>query len=191
MWELVVLLLGIPALLLMPVWLLVLIGKLLAVALSGRRRRPDWRRDLLRWGVGLALAAAVLVQCVGMLSVAISVNESSHGADATPAHECRALVEGRPEERGRLVGQEGSYLPLGFDCVRDDGSVYPSTPLYAWLNGAVLAFGVGSLLLAGAASRPGRPPTVPLTGPARATRAPATPGAATDPAGTDGPVSPG
>ncbi|WP_018547254.1 hypothetical protein [Streptomyces sp. LaPpAH-108] len=112
------------------IWCVVLLGKILSVALPGRR--PDWRDSLLRWGAGMAGAAAVILYFLGAGNVAMSVNESSHGADSTPAHECR---DAYPMDR--LRGQRGSYFPLGFDCVLDDGSTGSSTNGYFWLNTSI------------------------------------------------------
>ncbi|MGW2083407.1 hypothetical protein ACWCOW_42365, partial [Streptomyces sp. NPDC001939] len=39
-------------------------------------------------------------------------------------------------------GHRTSYVPLRFDCVLDDGTTYPSSSGYAWLNGLTAAFGV-------------------------------------------------
>ncbi|MET8810560.1 hypothetical protein ABZW47_01020 [Streptomyces sp. NPDC004549] len=122
------------------VWCVVLLGKILSVALPGRR--PDWRHSLLRWGAWMAGAAALILYLLGAGSVAMSVNESSHGADSTPAQECRDDYS-----MDRLTGQRGSYFPLGFDCVLDDGSTGPSTNAYFWLNtsvavSALTAFGL-------------------------------------------------
>ncbi|MEU4149419.1 hypothetical protein [Streptomyces sp. NPDC026659] len=120
-------------------WPVVLLVKILAVVLPGRR--PDWRYDLLRWGAWMAAAAALILYLLGAADVAFSVNESSHGADSTPAQECR---DAYPLDR--LRGQEGSYLPLGFDCLLDDGSTGSSSPGYFfWLNTLIAVFALTSV----------------------------------------------
>ncbi|MFI8093479.1 hypothetical protein ACIF9R_35085 [Streptomyces sp. NPDC086080] len=68
------------------------------------------------------------------------------GADSIPAPACR---DGFDEEtRQGLSHHRSSYLPLRFDCVRDDGSVYPSDPDYVWMNWASASLALASVLLA-------------------------------------------
>ncbi|MEV6759547.1 hypothetical protein AB0N16_02640 [Streptomyces sp. NPDC051105] len=85
-------------------------------------------------------------------SVALSVNESSHGADSTPAIECRDDFPG-----DRLVGQTSSYLPLRFDCVLDDGSTHPSSPGYSWINTLIAVLALAAVLLLVAKRHLGEP----------------------------------
>ncbi|AKN71956.1 hypothetical protein QR97_21130 [Streptomyces sp. PBH53] len=129
-----------PALLAVPAWLIAVIVKLGSVAMPGRR--PDWRLDLVRWSAWMAGWAALVLYLLGAGAVAISVHESSSGADSSPAHECR---DDFPP--GVLVGQSGSFLPLRFDCVLADGSTRPSSPGYFWINILVLALGLAAVAL--------------------------------------------
>ncbi|MEU3415547.1 hypothetical protein ABZ760_30575 [Streptomyces sp. NPDC006658] len=134
-----------PALLAVPVWGIAVIVKLLSAALPGRR--PDWRPDLLRWSARMALLGAVVLYVLGAGGVALSVHESSSGADSTPAHECR---DDFPP--GVLVGQTASYVPLRFDCVLADGSTRSSSPAYLWLNAGVAGLGLAAVVLKVSAS---------------------------------------
>lgn len=133
-------LLCIPALFAVPVWLIVVAFKLVSVALPGRR--PDWRSDLLRWSARMTGSGAVILYVLGAGAVALSVHESSSGADSTPAHECRDDYRA-----DHLVGQTASWLPLRFDCVLDDGGTYPSSPAYFWINTLVAVLGLASIAL--------------------------------------------
>ncbi|MEU6592286.1 hypothetical protein ABZ923_24175 [Streptomyces sp. NPDC046881] len=152
-------LLSLPVWLAVPVWMIAVIGKLVSVALPGRR--PDWRPDLLRWSAWMAGWAAVMLYLLGAGSVAFSVHDSSSGADSTPAQECR---DDFPP--GVLVGQRASFVPLRFDCVLADGSTHPSSPLYFWANTCVVALALAAAALRVGAGRaaqalpggPGGPP---------------------------------
>lgn len=141
-------LLAFAALFTVPVWGIAVIVKLVSVVLPGRP--PDWGVRLLRWGAGMAAAAAVVLLVLALGSVQASDHESRSGTDSSPAPACRNaaphLVEG-------LVGHRASYLPPAFDCVRDDGTTYPSSGSYVWLNGLVVAFAAASALLAVGARR--------------------------------------
>ncbi|MFF1356156.1 hypothetical protein [Streptomyces sp. NPDC058297] len=131
-----------PALLALPVWIVVVVIKLISVALPGRR--VDWKMDLLRWGAAMAAAAAVVLYVLGLGGVQLSEHQSESGADSSPAPACRdADVDGSTLRH--LVGHRASYVPLAFDCVLDDGRTYSSSSgYYAWLNGLTATFGVGA-----------------------------------------------
>jgi hypothetical protein len=153
-----------PALLAIPAWVIAVLVKLLSVAMPGRR--PDWRSDLVRWSAWMAGCAAVVLYLLGAGEVAISVHESSSGADSTPAHECR---DDFPP--GVLVGQTASWVPLRFDCVLADGSTHPSSPGYFWLNACVVGLGLAAVALGvlGRTVPDRRPePGVPFTDPGSA-----------------------
>ncbi|MEU0114486.1 hypothetical protein ABZ137_12320 [Streptomyces bobili] len=140
-------LLGIAALLASPVWLLAVLVRLIAVALPGRR--PDWGARLLRWSAGMAAAAAAGLYLMAAGLVQFSVHESGSGADSWPPPACR---DGFSEETVRhLVDYRSSYVPPAFDCVRDDGTAYPSSDGYRWMNGLAAGFAVGTVLLAAGA----------------------------------------
>ncbi|MFI9586768.1 hypothetical protein ACIHCQ_34185 [Streptomyces sp. NPDC052236] len=132
-----------PALFAVPVWLIAVAVKLISVALPGRR--TDWSVDLLRWCVGMAAAAAVGLCVLGLGMVQFEEHDSQSGADSTPSHSCRDVP---PSTMEHLFGQQPSYLPLGFDCVLDDGTTYPSSDIYAWMNALIVGFGVGAVVLA-------------------------------------------
>ncbi|MEV5383476.1 hypothetical protein [Streptomyces sp. NPDC052721] len=156
-----------PAVVAVPAWVIAVLVKVLSVAMPGRR--PDWRFDLVRWSAWMAGWAAVVLYFLGAGSVALSVHESSSGADSTPAHECR---DDFPP--GVLVGQEASWVPLRFDCVLADGSTRPSSPGYFWVNTGVAGLGLAAVtlgILAGAICErrpePGGPVTDPGSGDAR------------------------
>jgi hypothetical protein len=140
-------LLGIAALLGSPVWLLAVLVRLIAVALPGRR--PDWGVRLLRWSAGMAAAAAVALYLMSAGLVQFSVHESRSGADSWPPPSCR---DGFSAEAVRhLVDYRSSYVPPAFDCVRDDGTTYPSSDAYRWMNGLAAGFAAGTGLLAAGA----------------------------------------
>ncbi|MEU7135794.1 hypothetical protein [Streptomyces sp. NPDC046261] len=139
-------LLGFAALLAAPVWAIAVVVKLLSVVLPGRR--PDWGVRLLRWGAGMAAAAAAIFLIMALGAVELSDNESRSGADSSPAPACR---DAAPHLVEHLVGHRASYLPPAFDCVLDDGTTYPSSESYVWLNGLVVTCAVASVLLAAGA----------------------------------------
>ncbi|MBV2355248.1 hypothetical protein KUM39_12850 [Streptomyces sp. J2-1] len=134
-------LLGSGAQFLAPVWALVVLGKAVSVALPGRR--PDWRTDLLRWWAWAGAAGALIAYLTGAFSVSAAVSQSSHGADSTPAQECRD-----DPRAGHVVGQRHSWLPLRFDCVLDDGTSYPGDPWIFWANALAAALALSAALAA-------------------------------------------
>ncbi|MFE5195975.1 hypothetical protein ACFQ93_19950 [Streptomyces sp. NPDC056601] len=159
--------LALPALLAIPVWIVAVVVKFVSVALPGRR--ADWSRDLLRWCAAMAAAAAVGLYVLGLGAVQLSAHESESGASSSPAPSCRdADVDDSTLQH--LVGHRASYVPLRFDCVLDDGTTYPSSHGYAWLNGLTAAFGATAGVLVGTslvtrrvalrAAAPAAPPAV-------------------------------
>ncbi|GAA2386745.1 hypothetical protein GCM10010420_06980 [Streptomyces glaucosporus] len=135
-------LLGMAAVLAIPVWLITVVVKLVLVALP--RRRPDWGVNLLRWGSVMAAVAAADLYLIGLGLVRFAASESESGTDSAPSPSCRDEVPGAIES---IAGYEPSYVPLGFDCILDDGTTYPGSGIYAWLNGIVLAFVVAAIAL--------------------------------------------
>lgn len=133
-------LLALPALLASPLWLMAVVVKLLSVALPGRR--PDWALDLLRWCAVMAAVAAVGLYLIGLGAVDFAANESESGTDSAPSPSCRPVPPGR-----HLAGYRPSHLPLGFDCVLDDGTTYSGSAFYPWMNALVAAFGLGAAAL--------------------------------------------
>ncbi|MEV5786882.1 hypothetical protein AB0L42_38735 [Streptomyces sp. NPDC052287] len=136
-------LLAIAAVLATPLWVIAVVVKLLSVALPGRR--TDWGVQLLRWSAGMTAAAAVMLLAMALGAVELSDNESRSGADSSPAPACR---DAAPHLVDRLAGHRASYLPPAFDCVLDDGTTYPGSESYVWLNGLVLTCAAASVLLA-------------------------------------------
>ncbi|MFJ3444103.1 hypothetical protein ACIPM2_23335 [Streptomyces sp. NPDC086081] len=116
----------------------------LAMALPGR---PEpWSVQLMRRAAAAAAWAAAAVYSLGLFSVLDSESAFGDGANSVPAPACRdgfapATIEGLSHHRS-------SYLPLRFDCVRDDGSVYASDPYYGWMNGATAVLALSAALLA-------------------------------------------
>ncbi|MGW6291102.1 hypothetical protein [Streptomyces sp. NPDC055058] len=127
---------------------LIALAGVAAMALPGR---PEpWARHLLRRAAAATAWAAAAVYSLGFFAVLSSEQAFGNGADSTPAPACRDGFS--PEEKQGLSHHRSSYLPLRFDCVRDDGTVYSSSPAYVWLNWtaaslalttAVLAIGAG------------------------------------------------
>ncbi|MFI0503040.1 hypothetical protein ACH3WN_09235 [Streptomyces albogriseolus] len=116
-----------------------------AMALPGRPR--PWPDHVLRRVAATLGWAAGAVYALGLAGVAWSEAEVGDGADSTPAPACRMGFA--PETIEGLTHHRASYLPLRFDCVREDGSVYVSDPDLLWMNWtwAVLALTAALLFL--------------------------------------------
>ncbi|MFF8232874.1 hypothetical protein [Streptomyces caelestis] len=116
----------------------------LAMALPGR---PEpWPRHLLGRAAAMAAWAAVSVYSLGLFTVWDSEQAFSDGTASVPAPACLdgfdpATVQG-------LTHHRSSYLPLRFDCVRDDGTVYSSDSFYGWMNWASLSCALAAALFA-------------------------------------------
>ncbi|WP_171114064.1 MULTISPECIES: hypothetical protein [unclassified Streptomyces] len=136
-------LLAFAALFAAPVWVIAVVVKLLSVVLPGRR--SDWGVRLVRWGAGMSAAGAVMLLVMALGAVELSDHESRSGTDSSPAPACR---DASPHLVERLVGHRASYLPPAFDCVLDDGTTYPSSESYVWLNGLAVTCAAASVLLA-------------------------------------------
>ncbi|EPJ38804.1 hypothetical protein STAFG_4153 [Streptomyces afghaniensis 772] len=116
------------------------------VAMAFPGRPEPWAPHLMRRAAATAAWAAAAVYSLGFFAVLMSESEFGEGASSVPAPAC---VDGFDE--GTVEGlshHRSSYLPLRFDCVRDDGSVYSSDSAYAWMNGASAAFALSAALLA-------------------------------------------
>ncbi|WAL93279.1 hypothetical protein [Streptomyces sp. Je 1-369] len=129
------------AMLAAPLWAIAVVVKLVSVALPGRR--PDWARDLLGWSSGMAAVGAVITYAIGLGSVQWHASEAESGAGSSPAVPCRSLP---PDALDRLAGHEPSYVPLGFDCLLDDGSVVAGSGSYTLLNAAAAAFALAAVV---------------------------------------------
>ncbi|MEU0219741.1 hypothetical protein ABZ281_33710 [Streptomyces sp. NPDC006265] len=115
-----------------------------AMALPGR---PEpWPVHLLRRAAVTAAWAAAAVYSLGFFSVLVAEHAFGDGADSIPAPACRDGFDEATREG--LSHHRSSYLPLRFDCVRDDGSVYSSDPGYAWMNGASASLALSAALFA-------------------------------------------
>ncbi|MGA5349347.1 hypothetical protein ACPCSQ_27285 [Streptomyces griseoincarnatus] len=123
-------LLGLALFLVCAVAALISAARAAAMALPGRPQ--PWPDHLLRRSAATLGWAAGTVYALGLAGVAWSEAEVGDGADSTPAPACRMGFA--PETIEGLTHHRASYLPLRFDCVREDGSVYVSDPDLVWLN---------------------------------------------------------
>ncbi|MET8896067.1 hypothetical protein [Streptomyces albogriseolus] len=82
---------------------------------------------------------------LGLAGVLWSEAEVGDGADSTPAPACRTGFD--PETIKGLTHHRAAYLPLRFDCVREDGSVYVSDPDLVWMNWTWAALALTAALL--------------------------------------------
>ncbi|WP_184560310.1 hypothetical protein [Streptomyces paradoxus] len=116
----------------------------LAMALPGR---PEpWPVHLLRRAAATAAWAAAAVYSLGFFTVLLSEQAFGDGADSIPAPACRDGFDETTREG--LSHHRSSYLPLRFDCVREDGSVYSSDAAYGWMNGASASLALSAALFA-------------------------------------------
>ncbi|WP_055592421.1 hypothetical protein [Streptomyces hirsutus] len=126
------------------------LGALIAVvgvvAMAFPGRPEPWAVRLLRRAAGAAAWAAVAVYSLGLSGVLLSEHAFNNGADSIPAPACRDGFDA--ETRQGLSHHRSSYLPLRFDCVRDDGTVYSSEPGYVWMNWATASLALAAVLLA-------------------------------------------
>jgi hypothetical protein len=115
-----------------------------AMALPGR---PEpWPVHLLRRAAATAAWAAAAVYSLGLFSVLVSESDVNDGANSVPAPACRDGFD--PATIQGLSHHRSSYLPLRFDCVREDGSVYSSDAAYGWMNGASASLALSAALFA-------------------------------------------
>lgn len=122
-----------------------LIAMLGVIAMAFPGRPEPWPVHLMRRAASLAAFAAAAVYSLGLFGVLASEQEFGNGADSIPAPACR---EGFDAETIRnLTHHRSSYLPLRFDCVRADGSSYPSDPGLAWMNWATVILLLSAALL--------------------------------------------
>ncbi|WP_246097774.1 hypothetical protein [Streptomyces botrytidirepellens] len=113
-----------------------LIALLGVIAMAFPGRPEPWPEHLMRRAAGLAAFAAASIYSLGLFGVLASEHETDNGANSSPAPACR---DGFAADTVRhLSHHRSSYLPLRFDCVRDDGTTYPSEPAYVWMNWTTL-----------------------------------------------------
>ena len=122
-----------------------LIAGLGVVAMAFPGRPEPWPDQLMRRAGVTAAWAAATVYSLGLFGVLASEQAFGDGADSIPAPACRDGFDEATREG--LTHHRSSYLPLRFDCVRDDGSVYSSDPDYGWMNGASAALALYAALL--------------------------------------------
>lgn len=136
-------LLGFALFLVCAIAVLISAARAAAMALPGRPQ--PWPDHLLRRTAATLGWAAGAVYALGLAGVAWSEAEVGDGANSTPAPACR---EGfAPETIEGLTHHRASYLPLRFDCVREDGSVYVSDPDLVWMNWTWAALALTAALL--------------------------------------------
>ncbi|MCO4697778.1 hypothetical protein LRR80_03846 [Streptomyces sp. RO-S4] len=123
----------------------VLISAARAAAMALPGRPQPWPDHLLRRSTATLGWAAGAVYALGLAGVAWAEAEVGDGADSTPAPACR--FDFNPETVEGLSHHRASYLPLRFDCVREDGSVYVSDPDLVWLNWTSAALALTAALL--------------------------------------------
>ncbi|MFJ5733899.1 hypothetical protein [Streptomyces paradoxus] len=123
-----------------------LIAGLGVVAMAFPGRPEPWPVHLLRRVAVTAAWAAAAVYSLGFFSVLVSEQAFGDGADSIPAPVCHDGFDEATREG--LSHHRSSYLPLRFDCVREDGSVYSSDAAYGWMNGASASLGLSAALFA-------------------------------------------
>jgi hypothetical protein len=116
------------------------------VAMAFPGRPEPWAVHLLRRAAVTAAWAAAAVYSLGLFSVLVSESDFNDGANSVPAPACRDGFD--PATIQGLSHHRSSYLPLRFDCVREDGSVYSSDAAYAWMNGASASSALSAALFA-------------------------------------------
>ncbi|MEW1603971.1 hypothetical protein [Streptomyces sp. NPDC093808] len=122
---------------------LISVARAVAMALPGRPR--PWAEHLLRRTAAAFGWAAGAVYAVGLAGVLWSEAEVGDGADSTPAPACRFGFD--PETIQGLSHHRASYLPLRFDCVREDGSVYAGDPGLVGMNWTWVSLALAAALL--------------------------------------------
>lgn len=136
-------LLGLAVSLVCAIAVLISAARAAAMALPGRPQ--PWLDHLLRRTAATLGWAAGAVYALGLAGVAWSEGEVGDGADSTPAPACREGFASETIEG--LTHHRASYLPLRFDCVREDGSVYVSDPHLMSVNWTWAALALTAVLL--------------------------------------------
>lgn len=133
---------GVPAV--CAIGALIAAAGVVAMALPGR---PEpWPVHLLHRAAGMAACAAASVYSLGFFAVLTADVAVGDGANSVPTPVCH---DGFDEETVRSFSHaRSSYLPLGFDCVRDDGTAYSSDADYVWMNWVTLSLALCAVLLA-------------------------------------------
>ncbi|MFD0412548.1 hypothetical protein [Streptomyces sp. NPDC127108] len=115
-----------------------------AMALPGR---PEpWPVHLLRRAATMTACAAASVYSLGFFAVLTADVAVGDGANSLPGPVCH---DGFDADTVRnLSHARPSYLPLGLDCVRYDGTSYASSPDYVWMNWSTLSLALCAVVLA-------------------------------------------
>jgi hypothetical protein len=142
--EVIAVILGLGLFLLCGAGALVALAGAAAMALPGRPQ--PWPEHLLRRAAVATACGAAAVYSLGLFGVLASEHAFGDGADSVPAPACRDGIA--PEVKQGLSHHRASYLPLRFDCVRDDGTVYPSDPDYVWMNWTAASLALATATLA-------------------------------------------
>lgn len=109
------------------------VGQLLPGAEKVRADRP------LRGGAALAGSVAAALFVLGLLAVGGAVvSAEDGGADSSPIIPCRT---GDMERDGHIVDYSVSYVPLGFECSRNDGTWYRTDDVPGYVNPGITLFG--------------------------------------------------
>ncbi|WP_435284793.1 hypothetical protein [Streptomyces koelreuteriae] len=107
------------------------------VAMAFPGRPEPWLPLLLRRAAAMFAWAAVSVYSLGLFAVLDSEWEFGEGASSVPARAC--LDDFDRDTTVGLSHHRSSYLPLRFDCVREDGTVYSADSSYLWMNWASMS----------------------------------------------------
>ncbi|MFB7933679.1 MULTISPECIES: hypothetical protein [Streptomyces] len=107
------------------------------VAMAFPGRPEPWLPLLLRRAAAMFAWAAVSVYSLGLFAVLDSEWEFGEGASSVPARAC--LDDFDRDTTAGLSHHRSSYLPLRFDCVREDGTVYSADSSYLWMNWASMS----------------------------------------------------
>ncbi|MEU0389743.1 hypothetical protein ABZ251_35945 [Streptomyces chartreusis] len=117
-----------------------------AVTMAFPGRPEPWPVHLMRRAAGAAAWAAASVYSLGFFAVLMSEQAFGDGASSVPAPACLDGFD--PATIQGLSHHRSSYLPLRFDCVRGDGSVYSSDSSYVWMNWATASLALSAAVLA-------------------------------------------
>ncbi|MYW65573.1 hypothetical protein GTY65_16130 [Streptomyces sp. SID8379] len=110
------------------------VGQLLPGAERARADRP------LRAGAALAGSVASALCALGLFCVGGAVvSAEDGGTDSAPIIPCRT---GDAERDGLIVDYAVSYVPLGFECSRNDGTRYLTDDVPGYVNPGIALFGL-------------------------------------------------
>src|SRR5690606_41966408 len=119
--EVIAVILGLGLFLLCGAGALVALAGAAAMALSGRPQ--PWPEHLLRRAAVAAACGAAAVYSLGLFGVLASEHAFGDGTYSFPAPVCRDGLA--PDVQQGLSHHPASYMPLRFDRIRVDGTLYP------------------------------------------------------------------